>query len=134
MATVGEDFAEYRAWLEASGVDTSLMEVVPDEFTSSFFATTDQDSAQLASFCPGANRKASAQSLVALPKMPDLVAIFPTDPLAMMKFAAEYRSSGYPTSTTQANRSRGSPGRSAHGISTARTSSSATTTSTTSSR
>ena len=29
MATVGEDFDEYRAWLESKGVDTSLMQVVP---------------------------------------------------------------------------------------------------------
>jgi adenosine kinase len=29
MATVGEDFEDYRAWLEAKGVDTSLMCVVP---------------------------------------------------------------------------------------------------------
>ncbi|MFZ4618746.1 MAG: carbohydrate kinase family protein [Rectinemataceae bacterium] len=96
MATVGEDFEEYRAWLEAKGVDTSLMEVVPDEFTSSFFATTDQDSAQLASFYPGAMRKASEQSLVGLTKKPDLVAISPTDPLAMMKFASECRELGIP--------------------------------------
>ena len=54
MATVGEDFEEYRAWLEAKGVDTSLMKVVPGVFTASFFATTDQASAQIASFYPGA--------------------------------------------------------------------------------
>ena len=54
MATVGEDFAEYRAWLDSKGVDTSLMEVVPDVYTASFFATTDQANAQIASFYPGA--------------------------------------------------------------------------------
>ena len=47
MATVGEDFEEYRAWLESKGVDTSLMCVVPGLFTASFFATTDQASAQM---------------------------------------------------------------------------------------
>ena len=41
MATVGEDFGEYRAWLDSKGVDTSLMHVVPGVFTASFFATTD---------------------------------------------------------------------------------------------
>jgi hypothetical protein len=54
MATVGEDFEEYRAWLDAKGVDTSLMKVIPGVFTASFFATTDQASAQIASFYPGA--------------------------------------------------------------------------------
>src|SRR5512136_1009828 len=33
MATVGQDFADYRAWLEARGVDTSAVVEVPDEFT-----------------------------------------------------------------------------------------------------
>src|SRR5512136_1318023 len=33
MATVGEDFGEYRLWLESTGVDTTLMEVIPGQFT-----------------------------------------------------------------------------------------------------
>ena len=40
MATVGEDFSDYRAGSNSKGVDTSLMKVVPGEFTASFFATT----------------------------------------------------------------------------------------------
>ncbi len=52
MATVGEDFTEYRTWLEAKGVDTSLMQVIPGLFTASFFATTDQSSAQIATLLP----------------------------------------------------------------------------------
>src|SRR6202142_4024509 len=54
MATVGEDFADYRAWLDSKGVDTSLMKIVPGEFTASFFATTCRASAQSTSFHPGA--------------------------------------------------------------------------------
>ena len=38
MATVGEDFEDYRAWLESKGVDTSLTKVIPGVFTASFFA------------------------------------------------------------------------------------------------
>src|SRR5215510_6115654 len=34
MATVGEDFEDYRVWLETKGVDTSLMQVVPGLFTA----------------------------------------------------------------------------------------------------
>src|SRR5512143_3548876 len=41
MATVGEDFQDYRAWLDDRGIDTSLMKVVTGLFTASFFATTD---------------------------------------------------------------------------------------------
>ncbi|RJP51323.1 MAG: carbohydrate kinase family protein, partial [Anaerolineaceae bacterium] len=63
MATVGEDFDEYRLWLESKGVDTSLMKVIPGVFTASFFATTDHDSAQIASFYPGAMAHSASQSL-----------------------------------------------------------------------
>jgi adenosine kinase len=91
MATVGEDFEDYRAWLEAKGVDTALMKVVPGLFTASFFATTDQASAQIASFYPGAMGVAATQSLKDLDKKPDLVVVSPNAPDAMMKFCAESR-------------------------------------------
>jgi adenosine kinase len=94
MATVGEDFSDYRTWLDSKGVDTSLMKVVPGLFTASFFATTDQDSAQIASFYPGAMGVASSQSLKDLDYKPDLVIVSPNAPDAMMKFPAECRELG----------------------------------------
>ena len=94
MATVGEDFGDYRAWLDSKGVDTSLMKVIPGEFTASFFATTDQASAQIASFYPGAMGHSSMQSLKDLSKKPDLVVVSPSAPDAMMKFPAECRELG----------------------------------------
>lgn len=96
MATVGEDFEEYRAWLESAGVDTSLMEVVPGLFTASFFATTDRANAQIASFYPGAMGVAAKQSLTEVRPRPDLVIVSPNSPEAMMKFPAECRSLGIP--------------------------------------
>ncbi len=92
MATVGEDFLEYRAWLDKSGVDTMLMEVVPGLFTASFFATTDRANAQIASFYPGAMGVAANQSLAEVAQRPDLVVISPNAPDAMTKFCAECRS------------------------------------------
>jgi adenosine kinase len=94
MATVGEDFSDYRAWLDSKGVDTSLMKVIPGKFTASFFATTDQSSAQIASFYPGAMGDSSTQSLKDLDHKPDLVVVSPSAPDAMMKFPAECRELG----------------------------------------
>ena len=96
MATVGEDFEEYRAWLEDRGVDTSLMKVVPGVFTASFFATTDRANAQIATFYPGAMGYASNYSLKDLPSKPELVVVSPNEPAAMTKFAAESRELGIP--------------------------------------
>ncbi len=94
MATVGEDIREYRSWLESKGVNTELLQIIPGEYTASFFAITDRNSAQIASFYPGAMAKASIQSIKALAAKPDLVVISPNDPAAMMKFAAECRETG----------------------------------------
>ena len=94
MATVGEDFGDYRAWLDSKGVDTSLMQVIPGLFTASFFATTDQVSAQIASFYPGAMGHSATQSIKGLDKKPDLVIVSPSAPDAMMKFPAECRELG----------------------------------------
>jgi adenosine kinase len=96
MATVGEDFADYRAFLEKTGVDTTLMEVIPGLFTASFFATTDQSNAQLASFYPGAMGVAARQSILGVQPRPDLVIVSPNAPDAMTKFAAECRQSKIP--------------------------------------
>ena len=62
MATAGQDFPEYRQWLEAAGVDTSLVLDVPGKFTASFFCSTDADNNQIASFYTGAMANASELS------------------------------------------------------------------------
>ena len=73
FATAGEDFEEYRLWLESIGVDTTGVRVIPGEFTASFFANTDLDNAQIASFYPGAMAFAGQLSLYDLPgEKPDL--------------------------------------------------------------
>jgi adenosine kinase len=91
MATVGEDFEEYRHWLEGKGVDTTHMQVVPGLYTASFFATTDRTNAQIATFYPGAMGVAAQQSLRDVQNRPDLVVVSPNSPDAMTKFTAECR-------------------------------------------
>ena len=94
MATVEKILAIIVCGLNSKGVDTSLMRVVPGVFTASFFATTDQASAQIASFYPGAMGYASMQTLKELTSKPDLVIVSPNAPDAMMKFPAECRELG----------------------------------------
>jgi len=54
MGTAGEDFGDYRQWLEAAGVDTSLVTQINGKFTASFFCSTDTANNQIASFYTGA--------------------------------------------------------------------------------
>lgn len=97
MATVGEDFAEYRTWLESKGVDTSRMTVIPGVVTASFFCNTDRSNNQIASFYPGAMGCATQLSFRQWEgKRPDLVVISPNDPEAMKQYVAECHELGIP--------------------------------------
>jgi adenosine kinase len=90
FATVGEDFEEYRLWLESIGVDTSGARVIKGEHSASFFANIDRANAQIASFYPGAMAFASQLSLRDLEDpRPDLVVISPNDPHAMNCYVME---------------------------------------------
>ncbi len=95
LATVGEDFTEYRQWLENNGVDTSMMKVIPGMVTASFFCNTDRANNQIASFYPGAMGYASQMSFRDWSgEKPDLVVISPNDPGAMKQYVMECRELG----------------------------------------
>jgi adenosine kinase len=96
MGTAGQDFGEYRAWLDEHGVDTSAIVEVPDDFTSSFFVSTDRDNNQIASFYIGAMAHASKLSFHDLKQPVDLAIISPNDPEAMRKYPRECKARGIP--------------------------------------
>jgi adenosine kinase len=90
MGTAGQDFPEYGEWLKAAGVDTSLVKLVPDKFTASFFCSTDTENNQIASFYTGAMANAGELSFRTV-KDARLVIISPNDPGAMVQYAEECR-------------------------------------------
>jgi adenosine kinase len=97
MATVGQDFGEYRVWLESRGVDTSGILVIEDDFTASFFVSTDQRGSQIASFYTGAMSKAGRLSFrtIGLQQV-QLAIVSPNDPAAMTSYARECADLGIP--------------------------------------
>ncbi len=99
VGAVGEDFAEYRAWLERHGVDTSPVHTSATAHTARFMCTTDQDYNQIASFYPGAMSEAREIELKPLADRLgglDLVVISANDPEAMLRHTQECRDRGYP--------------------------------------
>lgn len=97
MATVGEDFAEYRLWLDEQGVDTGAIKPVPGEFTSSCFINTDLNDNQITAFYPGAMSHAHTLSFRVEELLDtDLAIIAPNDPMAMERYAAECQELGIP--------------------------------------
>ena len=95
MGAAGQDFGDYRAWLEAQGVDTSLTVAFADEFTATFTVITDLAQNQIAGFHAGAMSRARELSFRELdPAGIDLVIISPNDPAAMLNYAQECRELG----------------------------------------
>ena len=90
MATAGEDFGEYREWLEAAGIDTAHVKQVEGKFCASFFCSTDVDNNQIASFYTGAMADAGQLSFRGV-KDAKLAIISPNDPGAMVSYAEECR-------------------------------------------
>ena len=97
MATVGQDAPEYIAWLQDNGVDTSGVLMLDNEFTASFFVSTDQVNNQIASFYTGAMAKAGCLSFKDHhPEQIEMAIIAPNDPGAMVKYAQECQELGIP--------------------------------------
>jgi adenosine kinase len=99
VASVGDDFGEYRAWLEDNGVDCSSIRVSDTKHTARFVCTTDVAHAQIASFYAGAMSEARDIELAPIVNRVgafDLVVISPNDPVAMLRHTQECRDLGYP--------------------------------------
>ena len=99
VGAAGQDFEEYRSWLDRHGVDTSSVLISELRHTARFVCTTDRDQNQIASFYAGAMAEARnieiqpiAERLGGL----DLVLIGADDPAAMVRHSEECRTRGIP--------------------------------------
>jgi adenosine kinase len=98
VGAVGEDFAEYCAWLQRHRVDCDFVHVSGTRHTARFVCTTDSAHAQIASFYAGAMseaREIELKPIVDRVGDPDYVLIGPDDPEAMLRHTDECRQRGY---------------------------------------
>ena len=98
VGAVGEDFVDYRAWLERHRVDCESVHVSETRHTARFVCTTDAAMAQIASFYAGAMseaREIELKPIVDRTGPPDYVLIAPNDPEAMLRHTDECRQRGY---------------------------------------
>jgi adenosine kinase len=99
VGAVGDDFDEYRSWLDRHGVDTKSVHVSADKHTSRFLCTTDEAQNQIASFYAGAMTEARDIELLPIADRVgglDLVVVAPNEPAAMTRHTEECRERGYP--------------------------------------
>jgi adenosine kinase len=102
VGSVGADFAGYRDWLTAHGVDTGGVRESALRHTARFTNTTDLHGAHIGSFYAGAMAEDSAIDLGAVAEQAggiDLVLVGPGDPEAMLAFTAQCRKFGIPFAT-----------------------------------
>jgi adenosine kinase len=98
VGAAGEDFVDYRSWLERHGVDCSFVHVSDSRHTARFVCTTDSTMAQFASFYPGAMSEARLIELLPIVEQvgdPDFVLIAADDPEGMLRHTRECRQRGY---------------------------------------
>ncbi|WP_372736708.1 carbohydrate kinase family protein [Nocardioides sp.] len=99
VGAAGEDFADYRSWLERHGVNCDYVRISTDHHTARFVCTTDTNGAQFASFYPGAMSEArmvELEPIVAKVGAPSYVLIGADDPDGMRRHTDECRTRGYP--------------------------------------
>ncbi len=99
VGAAGEDFVDYRSWLERNGVDCSFVHLSDTRHTARFVCTTDSTMAQFASFYPGAMSESRLIELLPIVSKvgdPDFVLIAADDPEGMLRHTRECRQRGYP--------------------------------------
>ena len=99
VGSVGEDFGDYRSWLERHGVDCRSVHVSETLHTARFVCTTDTDMAQMATFYAGAMAEAREIELGPIASRLgglDLVLVGADDPEAMLRHTEECRARGVP--------------------------------------
>jgi adenosine kinase len=95
MATVGQDFAPYRAWFDELGIRLDQVREVPETFTAQAFITTDQDNNQITAFHPGAMMQ-SHQNRVAEAGDVAIGIVAPDGRDGMLQHAAGFAARGTP--------------------------------------
>ncbi|MDH2388789.1 MULTISPECIES: carbohydrate kinase family protein [Streptomyces] len=99
VGAAGDDFAEYRAWLDRNGVDTASVRISEVTHTARFVCTTDADHNQIGSFYTGAMSEARLIELKSVADRVgglDLVLIGADDPEAMLRHTEECKTRGIP--------------------------------------
>lgn len=95
MATVGNDFAPYAAWMDECGVPRTHIKELQNTYTGQAFITTDMDDNQITAFHPGAMSEAH-QNVVADAEGVTLGIVSPDGRQGMINHARQFAEAGIP--------------------------------------
>jgi adenosine kinase len=95
FASVGRDFDDYRAHLDACGITRAHIRELPEMFTAQAFITSDLDNNQITAFHPGAMMRSHDVSVKTVPNI-KLAIVAPDNRDAMLQHARDFSESGVP--------------------------------------
>jgi len=95
MATVGEDFGPYAAWMDKQGITRQYLKEIPGAFTAQAYITTDRDDNQITAFHPGAMAQAHQQT-VPKDEGVSIGILSPDGREAMLRHAEQFHEAGIP--------------------------------------
>jgi adenosine kinase len=95
MATVGDDFGPYAAWMDLCGVARDHVRVVPGSYTAQAYITTDQDDNQITAFHPGAMNHAHVNRVDEAPGV-SIGLVSPDGRQGMIEHAEQFAAAGIP--------------------------------------
>ncbi len=95
MATVGNDFANYSAWLAENAITPQHIRIINETYTAQAFITTDLDDNQITAFHPGAMQQSHLNSVQETENV-KLAIIAPDGREGMFMHARECAEAGIP--------------------------------------
>jgi len=95
MATVGQDFAPYAAWMDKHGITRQYLKEIPGAYTAQAYITTDKDDNQITAFHPGAMAQAHQQKVPADEGV-SIGIVAPDGREAMLQHAEQFHEAGIP--------------------------------------
>ena len=95
MATVGEDFGPYAAWMDKQGITRQYLKEIPGAYTAQAYITTDKDDNQITAFHPGAMAQAHQQKVPADEGV-SIGILSPDGREAMLQHAEQFHEAGIP--------------------------------------
>jgi adenosine kinase len=95
MATVGNDFGPYAAWMKETGVPGDYVKEIESDLTAQAFITTDLDDNQITAFHPGAMQHSHLNQV---PKAAGIALgiVAPDGREGMLQHAAQFAAAGVP--------------------------------------
>jgi adenosine kinase len=96
LASAGDDFSNYEAWLRRHDLPLSGIRRIPDELTAGAYITTDMADNQITGFNPGAMKYPSLHEFDGVNPRETIAIVAPGNVVDMLAYSRSYKEQGIP--------------------------------------